>query len=248
MKRKYVMGVILLTILQLTGCSNISSQNNSNEQNKVVSTTTAEINVLSENKTVGNETSYDIQGKDILKVTTTCLDTAIGTSLDSLAKNSTEIISGLTKNVTFVSIQGQAWTKVDIEITETLSGNLNKGDLISIYWLGGYIPLSEHIKYYKDEHRFSSLDKNQIENTMIQSIVENETFPAIGDNNLYFLVETPSNSPLPKGAYERIAGKSAELNISSDGNTLSRSKNEVNSLNENEEFKINEVKKIVNNQ
>ena len=46
----------------------------------------------------------------------------------------------------YTSYEGIAWTKLDVLITDTLKGDLKVGDVISVFNLGGYIPLSEHIE------------------------------------------------------------------------------------------------------
>jgi len=172
-------------------------------------------------KTSGVGISYDVEGKSVIKQSIDGIDMAIDSSLDTLAKYSTEVIRGITRRVSFVGINGLAWTKTDVEITEALKGELQQGDIISIYLLGGYIPLAEYLTY-KNESRFTKLSDIEIENTLLQFVVEKEALPIIDEDLVYFLDMTPAYAPLPSGAYERVCGKDAQFKVSSDGKTLTR--------------------------
>ncbi len=243
MKKRYILFLLVFIFVQTTACTNHTE--------KTINNTSEKSNNLN-NKTVGTGESYNIDGMEIMEVTSDCADRLYGPSLDNLIKYSSEVVRGITRTVSFATIEGMAWTKIDLEITESLSGVLTEGDLISIYMLGGYIPLSEHIKYFNDEFRFSDLTKEQINNTMIHSIIENEELPLLNEENVYFLMKTPEYSSLPDGAYERVCGKYSEFSISENGETLSREKEVDNSSKVKteknvEEFKKQDIKKQLKN-
>lgn len=250
MKKRCILFLLVVIIVQTTACTNHTEKiiNNTSEKSDTLDNKNANensktnIKVLN-NKTVGTGESYNIDGMEVMEVTSDCADRLYTPSLDNMIKYSTEVIRGITRNVSFDAIEGMAWTKIDIEITESLYGDLKEGDLISIYLLGGYIPLSEHIKYFNDEFRFSDLTKEQINNTMIHSIIENEEHPLLNEENVYFLMKTPEYSPLPDGAYERLCGKYSEFSISENGETLSREKEVDNSSKVKTEKNIEEFKK-----
>ena len=69
--------------------------------------------------------------------------------LKKLISISDDVIRVTVQNVAYTSYEGVAWTKLDVLITDTLKGDLKVGDVISVFNLGGYIPLSEHIEGHK---------------------------------------------------------------------------------------------------
>ena len=220
--------VIICILLEVTGCANSSTINpntmpeNDTDFDNIHLIEETRKSISTNNKTVGTGISYDVEGKSVIKHPVDGLDMAIDSSLDSLAKYSTEVIRGTTRSVSFMGINGQAWTKVDVQITDSLKGALQQGDIISIYLLGGYISLTEYMNYYKNESRFAKLSDVEIENTLLQFVVEKEALPIVDEDLVYFLEMTPVYSPLPSGAYERICGKDAQFKVSSNGKTLTR--------------------------
>lgn len=137
------------------------------------------------------------------------------TDLTYLSEQATEIAAGTIKKITYDIMKGEAWTKVDIQVTNVFKGSLITGDIISIYRLGGYISLKEYKKYHKDVVRFMT-DTKEIEHILLKQVYEGEEFPKQGEKSVFYLKRTPSHSSLPKGAYERIAGKYGELQIIED--------------------------------
>lgn len=216
MKKNVIALIMTICVTSLIGCTNTVAD--SNELNN--STTQLESNTV--DKTVGDGNVYDLLNKQIITSETSCLDTAISYSLNDISDHSTQVVRGTITDVSFISIQGEAWTKTDIQIDDVLNGNLCINDIVSIYTIGGYMPLTDHIAYYKDDFRFSNMSKESIENTFIYSVVEDEAVPRIGDSYVYFLTETLNNSPLPEGAYERVCGKESQFDILDNGSTLSR--------------------------
>lgn len=150
------------------------------------------------------------------------------------------------KKLEYIGINGLAWTKQEIQIAEVIEGELAVNDQISVYFLGGYIPLEEHNKYFKDDEKiFNHLSKKEIKNTIIKSIVDEEKDPIIdGKERVYFLVET-RNSNLTRGAYERVCGKYSVFDISKDKQKLIRNEEELEASEK--EFTYKYVKNKVNN-
>jgi len=216
-------------IILTSGCASNSAissttmpENNTDFDNvQVVQEVTKKSNSTND-KTVGVGITYDIEGKSVIKESFDCIEWAFDSSLETLSNYSTAVIRGTTRSVSFVGINGLAWTKTDVEITELLKGALQQGDIISIYSLGGYIPLAEYMTYRKNESRFTKLSDFEIQNTLLQFVVEREPIPIIDEDLVYFIDKTPDYSPLPSGAYERTCGKEAQFKIIGDGKTVTR--------------------------
>lgn len=162
--------------------------------------------------------------------------------MDTVSENAREIIQGIVQNVTYDSIEGMAWMKVDVLVEEVLKGDLKKDDKISIYMLGGYVSVAEHIKYDDDAFRFSDVKKSKRNDTYIKTVVANEKFPCEGDKNVFYLVETRDSSAVPNGSYQRISGKYGELDVIEEHKILEHC-NPDSSDGEVETIKWKEVKK-----
>lgn len=143
----------------------------------------------------------------------------VSSDLDFLSECASEIVSGTVKEITYDVIEGMAWTKVDIQITDVFKGNLRKKDNLSVYRLGGYILFKEYEKYHEDTVLFG-LEPIEKEHTLLKEVYEGEEFPEIGEKSVFYLSQAVSDSSLPKGAYERINGKYGELKTRKENENL----------------------------
>jgi hypothetical protein len=175
------------------------------------------------------------------------LCTAINPGIDNISALSDAVIRGIVKKVSYVGIKGVAWTVTSVLVTDVYKGGLNKGDLISVYQLGGYIPLAEEIKADEEEFRYKDWSKSDIENTVIEEQYDGEKFPEKGEDCLYFLINN-ERSVYPDGAYVRTAVKDAKLDVvTEDGKILfERDKPDAPSgSNVKERFSIDDIKKSI---
>ena len=140
------------------------------------------------------------------------LEYGISGDIDTLSETAEEIVGGTIQAVTYDEIEGLAWMKADVLITDSLKGNLKQNDMISIYMPGGYISLEEYMKYHDDKMPYN-MTKQEMKKTVMKEVVEGEAFPQKGEKNIFYLSKTSSDSPLPSDAYERIRGKYAELDV-----------------------------------
>ena len=179
-----------------------------------------------------------VENNKIIKVDSIA-DSKYSQDLKAIFDDSEEIIRGTVKNINYTSFDGIAWTKVDILVSESYKGNLKTGDLVSVFMIGGYIRLKDHIDYHNDKFRFSKLSENEINNTVIKEINNGMPFQTVGGDFIYCLVTTPVFSPLPKGSYERLS-PAGELYIDSNGNFIQDYYDEGKKTSYN--FSIEEVK------
>jgi hypothetical protein len=172
-------------------------------------------------KTAEPKDAYGAPGADKkIMEATSILDKSINPDMDNIAALSDEVIRGTVKKVSYVGIQGMARTVTSVLVTEVYKGDLKKGDLISVYQLGGYIPLAEIIKADHEEFRYKDRSKSEIENTIVKETVDGEEFPEIGEDCLYFLFN--NRCPVyPDSAYERVGGQSAKLDAVNKSGKLS---------------------------
>lgn len=167
------------------------------------------------------ERAPDIEGKNVLTVESVT-DMAIDTNIETLSNYASEIITGTVVRIAYTTIQGNAWTMVDVKTDNVLKGAVNSEQVITIYFLGGYIPLTDKIEYYQDSFRYENMTKQEIENTVVHEVVDGEVLPpTVGKQYLFYLAPTPKGSPLPQNVFERIGGRDGQLD-SEKLNTFSR--------------------------
>ena len=198
MKKAFLLFLVLMiTCFTVTGCKD-SSNNTNNSSNANVG--------MIRDLSVNLERNYSVPGSDsnVLEVVSTA-DEFYQNDLKELISVSDDVIRVTVQNVTFTSYEGVAWTKSDVLITDTFKGDLKIGDVISVFTLGGYIPLSDHIKGHDDAFRFKDLSAEEIKTTFLKETIDGEKTVQKSDDLILCLVQTPKNSPLPNGAYERVS-------------------------------------------
>ena len=189
--------VLIITCFTLIGCKDSSNDTNNSRNAKV-----GVIRDLS----VNSERNYSVLDSDsnVIEVASTP-DELYQNDLKKLISVSDDVIRVTVQNVAYTSYEGVAWTKFDVLITDTFKGDLKAGDVISVFTLGGYIPLSEHIEGHDDAFRFKDLSAEEIKTTFLKETIDGEKTIQKSDDLILCVVQTPKNSPLPNGAYERVS-------------------------------------------
>lgn len=245
MKRNVILRVSSLGImacLLIAGCTVAS------EQKKFAATASANFSEQISSEP-NHYTEKNINAGQVVEKSNSISDTAINPTIDEINQRSTTIIQGDIQSVSYVFIDGIAWTQVSVCVIDNLRGDLNVGDIVNVYYLGGYASTKDYINTYGTAHFSEQLDVSS--NQFIEFVIDNEAHPQIGEDNLYFLVQTPKNSPLPQNAYERICGKYATFSVSDDGKTVIRDNPDssetatFSNRNESESFNYDDLKKII---
>lgn len=227
MKRKMMM-LLAVSLIAIAGCgrANLQSADYSNQTQSDISkqeeyNTDSQSKINVSNLDFASDESDNYNNKNIIICETGNQDRIISESLDDISANSTQIINATIESVSYETIQGNPWTKIQVKVNSVIRGDIESGDEIIIYSLGGYISLSQHIEYYNDKFRFN-MDDSEIDNTMIHYVIEGESEPQVGENHIYCLQETLESSPLPEQAYERVCGIASQFDIIDNGAMLTR--------------------------
>ena len=198
MKKAFLLFLMLIiACFIIIGCKD-SSNNTNNSSN-------ANVGVLRD-LSVNLEKNYSVPDSDsnVIELASTP-DELYQNDLKKLISISDDVVRVTVQNVAYTGYEGVAWTKLDVLITDTLKGDLKVGDVISVFNLGGYIPLSEHIEGHNDAFRFKNLSAEEIKTTFLKETIDGEKKVQKSDDLILCLVQTPKNSPLPNGAYERVS-------------------------------------------
>lgn len=146
----------------------------------------------------------NLEGKKII-TSNSITDKALSEDFANLVKHSDAVIKGKVKAVNFETFVGNAWTRITLHIDDVFKGEVKKDQDIDIYYLGGYVSLNDHIKFYQDSEKFSNLNKNERSNTILREIIDGEEeFVNPNEELVLCIVKTSEASPLPKGSYERL--------------------------------------------
>ena len=253
-KTKYIVVTILL-LISFTACTKndqVNLEKDIRKSSQIVSGKQEDFsrnehnkNEVLNDKTVSVIKSVNLEGKNILEESTAYCDYAISSDLSALSDYASEIIQGSVKEVTYVTVEGDAWIKADIVVKKVLQGGLAINDVVSVYIMGGYVPLREHINKYNDAKKIG-LSEAEIKNTVLKSTIDNEEFPVVGHESIFYLIQTPSESPLPNGVYERVCGKYSELKLNKNSNLFERDATNGNEADK-EKFTIKNVEQKIEN-
>lgn len=135
---------------------------------------------------------------------------AISSDLQEMSAAAQVIVDAKVKAFSYVTIDGDAWIKMKLTVQRNLKGKLKKGDRITLYRSGGYVPLTEHIRYYHDADRYEDWSDKKIKDTILKESVDGEADPVVGTEAVFYLAKFKKKGIL-KGNYGRVCGKYAEL-------------------------------------
>lgn len=201
MKREIYMAAVLIITLTATACS-----------------TNTVPEITGTDYTVEAPVTYDLKeypGKVEEVASEACYRWA--PTKENIVNHADAIIEGTVVSATYTSIGSLPWTKLDVVVTESYDGTLSVGDAVSVYYLGGYMPLKE---YYEaiDAENGTKVERQEVKDGEMFCMKQTfEEAPEVGDTFLLPLLETESDA-LPKGAYElSAAGESAVYVKTGDG-------------------------------
>lgn len=250
MSKKINIVILLICLLVFTGCNKEvtsaiedKSQNNGNYTVADNKKETPSVEENGKDRTVPSK--GDIQPKEyshVEEIESQC-DYGISSDLEKISEASDEVVEGTIESVAFVSIEGDAWTKVGLKIKKALYGTLKANDKITVYQSGGYVPLKDHIAYYDDAFRYKDWSKERIASTVFYEKVEGEEAPVVGTTAIYYLNKAKQPA-LPKGVYNRVCGKYAELE-KMDGNTYRHYDMKASAKKEYEEVSISLIQDTI---
>ena len=119
-------------------------------------------------------------------------------TLSELDKHMTDVFEGRIIRIEYLSIYGNPYMKLDIEVGASLKGNLVEGDAVSVVLYGGYISIADIVKVHDTGFRFKEVPESEWATTFFWADPEYAETPTIGTRYVFFTC--PSGDFLP-GAY-----------------------------------------------
>lgn len=172
--------------------------------------------ILSHDKTALPEFIYNFDALDeslILGEKRLSSGRSFPTDLPSVSRASSFVLSGRIYGVYYTFIDGAAWTQADIFVSECLRGSVQGGDIVSVYFPGGYVSTEDFEAFYGES--------GGSEAEFYRLVTDGVPLPQQGDSLLLFLTR-PDGAALPEGAYTLSCGKYSIFSLSPDGCMLNR--------------------------
>lgn len=192
MKRSILCNCIaLLFVLTCTACSTPDETNPSSVE-------------AAADYTIELKDPVDLQAK---KIETSFIQGDAINNFDQFSDFADEAVAtvrGNISNVEYFFHVNDPFTKMDLEVTDVISGTFKPGDKISVFKWGGYASLSDINPDIQD--RFPDLTQEEIDNTVVDVSIEGDPHPTVGQDILVFLYEPHPDSPDVTGMYGIIGG------------------------------------------
>lgn len=226
MKKKYFIyaTAYLLTCALFTGCGSAAGEMPETAADAGTASTASTAAEAPAEDSAGTETlrdctvtppvAYEVNG-EMIRTEESEPELLVAPTYENLVRDSSAVVVGTIQNVTYTSVEGTPWTQVDVAVEDSQYGALQSGDVISVYELGGYMPLEEFIAENDLQERFSDLSQEEIADTILFQNGGSQTTPEVGQTFLYFLTE--AGGSLPEGAYERTCGTDNSQFVLEDG-------------------------------
>lgn len=185
--RKILLVTLALTLLlcSLAACGNPEAGTSSASQPASAS---------ARDRTVTLTDTVETEGRQVQGAYTTADRSKIYETIPDLTGDAAGIVRGDVLNVSYFHIGTVAYTKMDLEVAESLYGDFVPGDTISVYKSGGYIPMADYLPDIQD--RFPDITDEEVAGTVVDVSNEGDPHPTTGQDLVVFLY-TSENEPEP---------------------------------------------------
>lgn len=211
MRRSIYAFVLAGLLLVLAGCGTTPSESG---QQGTESISSIESAVAGEDLSVHLEETLDLTGKEVQLTYSMSNRMEPCETLAALGEESTEVVQGKIVAVDYFHVETMPYTKVDIMIQESLKGELQAGDTISAYKLGGYIQLKDSDPDI--QVRYPNITDDEMENTVFDYRIDGDPHPSVGQEGVFFL--KPKVGDMPEGLYLITDGYDGQFIKRPDGN------------------------------
>ena len=132
--------------------------------------------------------------------------------IEEMAQQAELIVRGSVSFLSYTFMDGLAYTMADVTVTEVLKGSLQQGDIISVYYPGGYASVNDYSEFMGEKVTGGGYYRVKAGNV---------PEPEMGRDAVFFLSEPAAGSPVPKGAYSLHFGERSVLPFDEQGRSLS---------------------------
>lgn len=141
------------------------------------------------------------------------VETSYG-SIQDMMSEAECVVYAEVKKLEYTVEDGSVSTDETVQVIDNLYGDVNKGEEINIFKMGGYAKIKDYIDSYEEEYReqarnfagFNNLTEKDIETKYVSFLPQGEVDTDVGDKAVYFLKKREDESEL----YERIGAYEGE--------------------------------------
>lgn len=144
-----------------------------------------------ENKEVLSLVPVDIDGKEIIQINSMHLNDVENACLEStpIMENylpgADAVVKGIVRKIEYFDSNGIPWSKLHVFVDETIEGNIEEGQIVSIYVMEGYL--------YNGESQ----------NEVVSIEGDDMGLHEVGEKSIYAITAEDGNSIFEKGSYRR---------------------------------------------
>lgn len=131
------------------------------------------------------ENPVSLEGKKVETVQTLAEPFSTYSEFSKFETETVSVVRGVVTDVEYFARGKNAFTKMDLDISESVLGDFVKGDTISVYKWGGYIPLS--VSNPDIQERFPEITDEELENTVVDMRIDGDPHPVAGQDIVVFL-------------------------------------------------------------
>ena len=215
MRKIYLMVIGCLVMFGLIGCDIKSDATNqvsmeSSLQKKVDVETKSK--VLSQKNNTKKFEKVDttlLNQEEVMKVEAEASFSTACETAEEIYENSSYIVKGKVNNTYFTVLEGLPYTVVDLQITESLKGDLERDSINTILLYGGYMTIQQEVFYYDDASKFKNVSKEKWKSTFLEKRLTDAEYPAVGEEYVMCLIdnELSEGTYVPVNEYETVFKK-----------------------------------------
>lgn len=210
---------VAATVVALSGCSSSIESNKAKTSSPIINgINVANVDIPAKRDLTIQVEEFNMAGqKDKIKTARqVALSPSFATSCETLKdlyQNSPGIVQCSIQKVAFTVKDGMPYTKMDVKIADSLKGDLQSDDLVSIVQVGGYMTLQDEVEAFHDEVRFPGLTEDQRKETIIEKKTTSESYPQAGESYVFFLMPSDNFA----GAYTPVNDYECRYQLGGDG-------------------------------
>lgn len=202
MKKLSFLLVCFLLVLSLVACGNAPTPNNA-------TITRANNNVTDMTRAFEKIDISNINSDNLIKAKSSPSFVCRCQTLEEIYDNSQYIVKGTVTDSYFTVIKGLPYNVVDVHIDDSITGSLNKGNIITILCYGGYMTVEQEVEHYDNASKFANIDKSKWKTTYIEEKLTDADYIAKGEEYVFCLLDNDisQGTYVPVNQFETIFKK-----------------------------------------
>lgn len=239
-----VMVIFLIGLLCACGNNSITSKEVSTEKTRTIKAENDK-NSLS---TAPHDMTVKVENNKIDENNKVALDINSEADFSVIYKNVEELINadppyiifGEITDLNYTNLEHGIYTNLSVTVNESLKGDLNVNDVISVFENGGITTYKDYVEHFGDElvtKEFAPDTEQPADDELVVSHFDGTEFSKKGQKVMLFLAESEGDI-IPEGAYECIGAYMGKLTLENDQFVRTKSANNDDSFYSDQESEL----------